>query len=718
MSTSKSSTSASGAGKSTGMISISQLPIEQARANLRMLLLANPNYFGNVAESGLTPVLNISGDTSYEQLGCVGLSLSLSRLEAVISIKQTSGYDGGVCSSGSQEYVRFYLSFDGGSTWQDQGVAGFTVYDIPGPKPLEYSVALPVTLPVDLCLFENLPQARAILSWNYIPPANTPGYVPVWGNVVDVTIQSPASEFIILDKVLSLAKVQLPSDLGQALDLTQKIPAAAKKPLSPAELATLYNEKPVPAARFLYPEITRLSETQNVATLTKLASSASNTALPVSGVNLGEAVAAILSTSGNTDYEELDCIGLDPNRSTLVGVVNVKLPYGFSGGLCTAGSTEYVAFWVDWGSGYQYVGTATINTHDISSLPSGGLEYAVVLPVDLATQMQSCTNGARTAKVRAILSWQTPPPANDPNYVPVWGNQENALVQIPSGQPIQAGVPNIAIIGGIGVAQIDTAGITSLPGATLPGAVFALQGTPADPYDSARQCPFGGEIVVQGAPSVGFRYRVWVQDVSAPLPTPLTHSIVTTDQYGNSTVQFPDAQGFFTYLPNSQNIDDNLAYWESSGNDLYNLWLEIADLSDKVLSQTPNYLIQLVNTAPMAAVHIDSGGDCKQFTAAQSPIDGTFVATESGTGTVGQIGHWDLGILPGGNAPTSSFSDISDTGPAPGQSWSLSLTAPAEMQPCGYVVDLDVWDNTIVNSAPGNWNGSSASVGFCLIAGS
>jgi len=708
------STSGAGATGNAGKLSISQLPIEQARANLRMLLLANPNYFGNVAESGLTPVLNISGDTSYEALGCVGLSLSLSRLEAVVSIQQTTGYDGGVCSSGSQEYVRFYLSFDGGSTWQDQGVAGFAVYDIPGPKPLEYSVALPVTLPEDFCFFENLPRARAILSWNYIPPANTPGYTPVWGNVVDVTIQSPASDFIILDKALSLAKVKLPSNLAEALDLSQKIPAAPKKSLSGAELTKVYQGKAVPAARFLYPEITKLSGTQSIAAFTTASASESDSALPVSASSLLEAIATILSTSGNTDYEELDCVGLDPNRSTLVGVVNVKLPYGFNGGLCTAGSTEYIAFWVDWGSGYQYAGTATINTHDISSFPSGGLDYAVVLPVDVASHMQPCTNGAQTAKVRAILSWQTPPPANDPNYVPVWGNRADALVQIPSGQAIQAGTPNIAIIGGIGVAQIDTTGITSLPGATLPGAVFALQGTPADPYDSARQCPFGGEIVVQGAPSVGYKYRVWVQDVTSPLPVPLTHSITTTDQYGNSTVQFPDAQGFFTYLPNSQNIDDNLAYWESSGNDLYNLWLEIADLSDNVLNRTPSYLIQLVNTAPKAAIHIDSGGDCKQFTAAQSPIDGHFVATESGTGTLGQIGHYDLGTLPGGNAPSPS-GGISDTGPAPGHPWSLSL---AGMQPCGYVVDLDVWDNTIVNSAPGNWNGSSASVGFCLIAGS
>ncbi|HTU44664.1 MAG TPA: hypothetical protein VMF91_06355 [Bryobacteraceae bacterium] len=687
--------------------SISALPPAEARANLRLLLLANPNYFGNLQDSKLKPILNILGDTSYEQLGCVGYSPSLSRLEAVVSIKETSGYDGGVCSTGSQEYVRFYLSFDGGKTWQDQGVASFTAYDIPGPKPLEYSVAVPVTLPEEICFIENLPLVRAILSWNYVPPANTPAFTPAWGNVVNVSIQSPAFKLIILEQLLALSKVQLPESVLQAVDVQQAIPAAPKKSLSVAGVSELYKGKPVPAARFLYPEIAKLSVVQTPASLSAV------------DVNIGDIIGTILSTSGNTDYEELDCVGLDVNRSMLAGVVKMKLPYGFNGGLCTAGSTEYVAFYVDWGSGFQYVGTATLNVHDISSLPANGLEYAVTVPVDLASHMQPCDKGPQTAKVRAILSWQTAPPTNNPNYVPAWGNQSNALVQIPSGQPFQVGTPNIAIIGGIGVAQIDTTGVTARPGTTLPGALFALQGTPADPYDPSRQCPFGQRIVVQGLPSVGFKYRVWVQDTSSAFPMMLTEPVLVTNGLGVSTNNGPGPGGFFTYLDNSQNIDDNLAYWDSTGNDLYNLWLEIADSSGTVIGRTPNYLIQVDNTQPIADIHIDSGGDCKQFNPSTTPtINGHFVATESGTGTTGQIGHYSLGTLTSSsitpNEPSPS-SGISDTGPAPGATWSLSLTG---MPSCGYVVQLDVWDNTILDSAPGLWNGKSADVGFCIVTGS
>ena len=49
---------ASGAGgtKKAGNISIDQLQPEQARSNMRMLLLANPNYFGNIEQSGFKSV--------------------------------------------------------------------------------------------------------------------------------------------------------------------------------------------------------------------------------------------------------------------------------------------------------------------------------------------------------------------------------------------------------------------------------------------------------------------------------------------------------------------------------------------------------------------------------------------------------------------------------------------------------------------------------------
>lgn len=66
----KNSPSANPAAK--GSNSLAKLSPELARGNFHALLLANPNYFGNLAESTFTPVLDIQGDTAYEALGCVG----------------------------------------------------------------------------------------------------------------------------------------------------------------------------------------------------------------------------------------------------------------------------------------------------------------------------------------------------------------------------------------------------------------------------------------------------------------------------------------------------------------------------------------------------------------------------------------------------------------------------------------------------------------------
>jgi len=151
------------------------------------------------------------------------------RLEAVVYINQEGGYNGDVCSNGSQEFVRFYLSYDGGVNWQDQGLSMFTVYDVPGPKPLEYDATLQIHPPEGFCFFENLPKVRAILSWNTPPPANSPDWPPIWGNVVDAQIQIAGFDIIIFNQFLAEAKLKLADEVKQAIDLNQPIKAAQPK---------------------------------------------------------------------------------------------------------------------------------------------------------------------------------------------------------------------------------------------------------------------------------------------------------------------------------------------------------------------------------------------------------------------------------------------------------------------------------------------------------
>ena len=78
-------------------------------------------------------------------------------------------------------------------------------------------------------------------------------------------------------------------------------------------------------------------------------------------------------------------------------------------------------------------GTSTVTVHDLQTIPAEGIQYAVFLKKDLSKFRVPCEIGPRVVRLRAILSWDTPPPPANPNYVPVWGNREECLVQLDPG---------------------------------------------------------------------------------------------------------------------------------------------------------------------------------------------------------------------------------------------------------------------------------------------
>jgi hypothetical protein len=244
--------------------------------------------------------------------------------------------------------------------------------------------------------------------------------------VVDAHIQIAGFDFILLDKFLAESKIQLAAKYKNTIDLTQPIKAAPPKVLSASELHTLYEGKNVPAHRYLVSELKKAIDAQG-AELSNLPGSMSSFA-GIKDINISDIIGDLFNTDGDTTYEELGCVGLNPNLDQLVGIINVKLSNGYSGGPCSAGSQEYVAFWVDWDSGWTYVGTNSVTVHDFSAIPAGGIEYSVFQPVDIASHRQPCDLGAKTAKVRAVLSWDTLPSTTDP-YAPVtWGNCDETLI--------------------------------------------------------------------------------------------------------------------------------------------------------------------------------------------------------------------------------------------------------------------------------------------------
>ena len=704
-----------------------RVPFE--RAKFRALVLANPNYFGNVGASPFPPVLNMQLNRTYEEIGCVGFQPQFNRLDAVIYVYQPSGYGGGVCSPGSQEYVRFYLSGDDGATWQDAGLTAFSAYDIPagtvGARRLEYAVALQINPAKRLCFIDNIYLVRAVLSWRVPPPPNTPHFTPVWGDVHNTRIKIDPLRFVIIDELLKQAQIKLPPVLAQVIDPAQPLALAEPPQLDAQALQALYKGSDVEPHRYALAELQHL--VSEPALTDELMADGFTGVLQQLNLNLANLAEVLFPTDGSTRYEELECIGLNPNQDALVGVIRVKLPNGYSGGPCTAGSREYVAFWGDFdgnGSFETYLGTTSVNVHDIHPIPREGLEYSVFLPVQLDRYRRPCQRGAVVVRIRAIMSWQVAPPPGNPDFVPVWGNREQTLIHIRPGRVVSGNPPVIETVGSMSVTDINGAGYANGP-AQLVGF-------------TARQSPFGGEVVITGhlanpadisAGATPLRYRVVVNDGSGDQVLGNPFSIARTQlldgvwSFLPGVTQAVDAAGYYMYREDLSGGPGNaqifvagniLARWQTAGKTgTWTIRIEVRDAAN-VLYTGNTVTVRLDNAAPQipaGSFRITTGaGSCSDFVVGDI-IEGTYQVTDE------HFGALSFSVLPpnGGvfTAPLPlprTYPTVPTTGEA--GVWRLDT---AGMPKCGYVIRLGVSDRTTVNSGYVGY-GNEAFVGLCLKA--
>ena len=663
------------------------------RAAFKPLLISNPNYFGNLPNSPYKEILPMQYNIFYEELGCVGYHPQQQQLEAVVHIKQNNGYGTDVCGAGTTEYVRFYLSYDNGATWHDQGVASFQAYNLQQGNRIEYAVSLKANPPRRFCFTDPLIKVRAILSWNNIPAAGQPYWTPVWGNVKEATIQVEPRRLFFPYELFKEANIKLPLHLQQLLKEDEPI-ATAVKNLSITELSQQYEQHDVPAHRFAFKEIMQYVSAENTL-------SAEHLQLLPEKYKLSPDIFELLfpKTDGNTSYEELKCIGLDPNfPNTLVGIIQVKKPNGFSGGPCTGGSSEYVSFWIDTdsnGTFDTFLGTANVTVYDLANIPADGVQYAVRLPIDLNKYRQLCSRGAKTLRIRAILSWNVAVPGTEPNRVPTWGNREEALIHIAPGESISGG--KIAILGGIPVSHINAAGLTT------PTAKFATNNMAPDVL--GRPCPFAGRVTVQGAPVVGHSYAVEVTSEFGEGPVPVVNKLILTRADGTTYEHTANALHRFSYVAFENNINGVLAQWDTAGDARWNVKLSVYN-SAGILVGTDTHAIQLDNTGPNADISITVGsGDCGKFTPG-TPLSGNFSVSDT------YLGSYSIGIEPviPGNpstaipSPNAGFNNTS-------AAWNLNTTG---MLSCGYIIRVVAVDRAIVNSQ-GVGHYASDSAGFCLL---
>lgn len=727
--------------------------LPKERTHFRALLAGNPNYFGNLATSPLPPVAPKLGDTTFEQIGCVGFHPQARRLDAVVFVTEQTGYGGGICSRGSQECVRFYLSFDNGATWVDQGAASFTVYDVPqvsDRRRLEYAASVPCSPPQKFCLVQNVLLARAILSWDHCPPPNQPDWRPVWGDVHTTHIQVQPRRTIPWFELFNDFKLKLPAEVLQHLDLEQEAQVKAAPELSLTQLHALYKDKGIEPHRYALPAMQKLIDApQFGAEFTAFSAKGLLTDI---GLKPDEVLGPLLNPQpdGSTFYERLECIGYNPLSSELVGVLRQLRPNGYSGGPCTQGSREYVTFWADTdgnGSFETCLGTTSVQVFDAKKLPDGGLEYSVYLPVNFNALRRACRQGPRLLRIRAILSWASAAPCGFPNRPPVWGNHEDTLILLPPGEAVEPGDfhPVLFNISTVAVCDIDpSTGLTHSGDRPFGGAVYIVGDIPG-----ADSLPGPDRL----------KYKLWVRQLPAGGWQPLANDFnVTLDQFSGLVltqvpfVQQVDAGGYYTYRDYGIGTGiwrrlaapfvGLLGQWNTAA-PMAGLWeirVEALDtLTNTVYaarttlcpdgSTRTDVTVQLDEAAPSAAITItdvstDGGttwapaADCGDF-APGVWLRGTYSTSDAHFGSVDLIveppgpahGAKPVHGSPPPLAATTPFPRSYPLVPTGGETatWSLDTTG---MDQCGYVVRMDVGDRTIV-SAGGGWS-NAASVGFCL----
>ena len=705
--------------------------VEPERLNFSALQLKNINYFGNISGTELKPVLVKKIDTSYEDLKCVGYNPQFKRLEAIVHINREYGYGSGLCGAGTEEYVRFYVDWDNNGTWADLGVASFTAHNISGKKPLEYAVTLKISPKEKYCKIENLPKVRAILEWNRVPDPNTPNYIPVWGNVKDAYIQIGKALTLSIKDMIDANVIAAKLDAVKPFVDVDQLLEAKQVVLSHAQLAEIYKGK-VDPSRFAFPLVHKMISNPNINENMLMLK-----AKPVLASNVEFAINpaiidAILALNVNTQYEELSCLGFNPDMDELMAVVKVKLSSGYSGSLCSSGSKEYVAFWVDWGSGWEYAGTTSVDVYDLMNIPSEGLHYAVFLPLNTIGRRQSCEKGAKTVRVRAILSWSAAPSNSDPNYVPHWGNKKETLIQIKPGITTTGYAPIIQSVGAMAVASINSSGLAN--GAPVGGGCLA------------NDSPFGGAVKITGkvanppdmlgGGASPIQYRVYVSDDNGISWQQLMNKFTIWYNDLNSGIWGPntpytqqlDADGWYWYMedisgPNQRFMTENvLGIWNTTGQGKWKIKVEAknpADVTNTIY--TSNVVtVMLNNKAPKASITITSGGGaCADFKIGEV-ISGLYSAFD--TDYFGSLTLWvepNFGkgrfTVPAGGSltdPTLSrgYPTVPTTGES-GKAWSLDTK---DMPRCGYVVKISVRDRTIVSNSPCNNFYAGDVVGLCL----
>lgn len=684
------------------------------------------------------------GITYWEELECIGYNPAQSRLEAIVSVKQNSGYSGSLCTNGSSEYVRFFVDY--GAGFEDAGLASFKTYDFPlspSGHPLHYMVYIQLDDASHrrLCLSPVMPQVRAILSWNTIP-TNDPFQPIHYGNALQAHIQLLPRPWKFID-IFDIQKISPEAFPFSKMELDQPIPLMEKKAMPFGTLQQSNLKAQVPPHRTLYNQI--YPSVKAISSPAKHFMLAGGPLSKEMNIDWLKVAGILAEPTSNTDYEELTCVGLNPERDMLGGIIHVKKPNGFSGTLCYEGSVEYVAFWADWnndGTYDEYLGTAKVEVHDIPSMPADGLFYSVSLPLSIANRLKFCSS-PNIVGIRGVLSWNIEPSTTDPADLHYWGNRMDVKVQLRKKETYGHDLNfHYHDIGFVPLNQIANG--------------FAYYNPVASSYANR---PWGGQVHIGGrfdnAGTPGtVHYRVeWCAFNSSndadwqPVTTSQTFALYNSlSGYYDNVVTQNNADGWFSYLEDFTpgNLVDEynatLASWNTSGkqgtyfirviyttdplhisfNRSVAVQVRINNIRYTVNSAFHNYL---AGPAALSAAHdvdmiFDGAGGCisaqqgSQFTGHFKALHAYFAQVRlyvlpANSGAVLQSG--------GITTPVSGTVVLESSSTAfngyTNEAWSMNT---GNMQKCGYVLALEAYERTIYDGSH-YLPGTSMSIGFAIV---
>jgi len=701
---------------------------------------------GNVLMSIGFPKL--AGITNWEELECLGYNPELSQIEAVVNIKQNSGYSGNLCSNGSPEFVRFFIDYNDGNGFEDLGLSSFRAYNIsdepPGPQhPISYLVNKKINVAKNkkFCSKEVLVTLRAVLSWNAIP-SNNPNEVPVYGNVLETEAILKPIKFLIPNFPPFFEKPDLDVEAPDIPDLIDG--PIIDLPVSPITLPVLPQPKPVDVKEFIKKNMANgISSSRTVSQVMAMALPSSNTDIlnqfqqfdfGEMGIDIDDLVQGLNSKDFNVGYEEIVSVGLNPAQDVLGAIINIKNPFGYGGNLCSNGSLEYVSFYADFnnnGTFERYLGTTSVQVNDINSIPDEGLMYAVYLKTDLSKYLKECGK-PQVVRLRAILSWATPPAPNNAEQQVNWGNRMDTLVQLRPRKANQTSI--IYSIGNVAIDEIDeTTGL-------------AFSGNSG----RGNNRPWAGNIIIEGgidnsgAPGTT-KYRVeYSQNGVDFYPVTLKQQIRTID-FSNpfnpfTTHTLANENGWFPYLANHNaanlvTIEDQLlAVWPSHAFE-GTYYIRVSYTKDDPIANpasiqhsnvfkirldnkrfnvdnTPNNTIDAQFDVDMKV----DGGVCKVYKQGDQ-ITGNVKVKDA------YYGGYNLSVQPATQiidanglityAPSAILNNaaITETGPLN----DVFTVDTAKLNKCGYTLRLRGYERTILNSNVGHFPFADKYVGFSVV---